>query len=346
MRSIRFLAIAGCIIWLIACMPISVLLSWLLDSSTFAALIYSLIAAPPVTLWMWHSVQLASTVYKWPAVQWIGVATILFSVVVFCSPLLWLLPATTVGVIALVVWIALCITGGIAATSIHNKNLSIKSPKLDRRYRFVQLSDIHAGSRNRQFIHKAVQQAKTHQPEAVFITGDLLDSSQVDKHTLQPLADFNCPVYMCIGNHERYVDLPAAIQSIEHNRVNILRDRSLQHDALTIIGIDDADDRTQVSRQLPALATDSTRFQILLYHKPDGWQSACEHGIDLMLAGHTHGGQIWPFGYLVRFQFAQVAGYFRHNNSHLYVSPGTGTWGPTMRLGTRCEMTVIDLSPD
>ncbi|OED42763.1 hypothetical protein AB833_05360 [Chromatiales bacterium (ex Bugula neritina AB1)] len=326
-------------------MPLAVLLSWLLNSHTPSAILYSAITTPVVTLWLRHAMQSVNGLHKWPAEQWIGAGTILLSVVILCSPLLYFLTPGIVGAIALLIWILLCVYGAFAATRIHNKNLSITSAKLNRQYRFVQLSDLHAGSRSNKFIRKAVEQAKSHQPEAVFITGDLLDSSSVDQHTLQPLAEFECPVYMCIGNHERYVDLPAAIRSIEHNRVEVLRDSSQYFESLNIIGIDDADDRQQVAKQLPIISTDSTHYQILLYHKPDGWIHACDHGIDLMLAGHTHGGQIWPFGYLVKLRFKEFLGHYQRDNCHLYVSPGTGTWGPTLRLGTRCEMTILDLAP-
>ena len=88
---------------------------------------------------------------------------------------------------------------------------------------------------------------------------------------------------------------------------------------------------------------EASPFTVLLYHQPDIWDAAKRHGIELMLSGHTHKGQIWPFGLLVRTRYAHVAGHFQASLSHLFVSQGTGTWGPHMRFGTRCEMTVIDL---
>ncbi len=90
-------------------------------------------------------------------------------------------------------------------------------------------------------------------------------------------------------------------------------------------------------------AQETSPFTVLLYHQPDIWDAAKHHGIELMLSGHTHKGQVWPFGWLVRARYAHVAGHFQASLSHLFVSQGTGTWGPLMRFGTRCEMTVIDL---
>ncbi|MEM7257593.1 MAG: hypothetical protein AAF404_09415, partial [Pseudomonadota bacterium] len=110
--------------------------------------------------------------------------------------------------------------------------------------------------------------------------------------------------------------------------------------------VDDTDNPAHAAQQLATIPVDADRFSVLLYHRPDGWTAARKHGIDLMLAGHTHAGQIWPFGLLVKRQFPQMAGYFSQEQQHMFVSQGTGTWGPTLRFGTRCEMTVIDLQPE
>lgn len=85
---------------------------------------------------------------------------------------------------------------------------------------------------------------------------------------------------------------------------------------------------------------------ILLSHQPRAIYSAAQAGVGLVLAGHTHGGQIWPFTYLVRLQQPFLEGLHRVDRTQLYVSPGTGYWGPPMRLGTRAEITKITLVSD
>jgi predicted MPP superfamily phosphohydrolase len=81
-----------------------------------------------------------------------------------------------------------------------------------------------------------------------------------------------------------------------------------------------------------------------MYHRPDGLEAAAEAGLDLMLSGHTHNGQIYPFSLLVRSQFSRICGRYQQGDTTLYVSPGTGTWGPVMRLGSANEVTLIELS--
>ncbi len=345
-RSWRFLAIASVVIWLVVSAPLLILLSWLLDKSLSAFLIASVLVTPFVTAWMWYSVQSANSVLKWPAMQLLGATTILLSVVVACAPLLWFTDRTTTGIITLAIWALLCLYGVFCATAIKTIPLNFKSKAVSRKYRFVQISDIHIGSRSTQFMQRVVDQCNSHEPDGVLITGDLLDSSSVTAEELRPLADLQCPAWMCLGNHERYVDLQAAIAAVENNGVEILRNRSITFHDLCILGIDDADDKRQIGRKLPHIDWPTDAYTILLYHRPSGWDDAVAHSVDLMLSGHTHGGQIWPFGLLVKLQFRRMLGLFSQADQHLYVSAGTGTWGPTLRLGTRCEMAVIEIGPD
>ena len=345
MRSFQFFAAATVALWLAVSLPLSVLFSWLSNSDTARNIVFGFFLTPALAYWVWQSFQTSSLIRKQPAVQLLGAGTILLSVVVACLPLLWLLAKPAVGWIAISFWLLLCLYAFYKANTIYNHPLTITSDKLQSALRIVHLSDIHAGSRSTTFISKVVNQTLQHSPDIVVITGDLLDSSAVDTQFLQPLTQLKCPTYLCIGNHERYVNLEAALNAVSNNQVSVLRNLTASTHGIHIIGIDDADDKAQVANVLPALLTDSNQFQVLLYHRPDGWGDAKQHGIDLQLSGHTHAGQIWPFGYLVKLQFPLLHGHFQANNQHLYVSQGTGTWGPTLRLGTRCEMTVIDLAP-
>lgn len=277
--------------------------------------------------------------------QLLGATTILLSVVIACIPLVWISDRTTTGITALIIWVLLCLYGVFCATAIKTISLNFSSKAISRKYKLIQISDVHIGSRSKQFLQRVVDKCNSHQPDGVLITGDLLDSSSVSTEELRPLADLSCRVWMCLGNHERYVDLQAAIAAVETNGVEILRNRSVRFNELCILGIDDADDNRQVGRMLPQIDWPADAYTILLYHRPSGWDDAVAHSVDLMLSGHTHGGQIWPFGLLVKLQFRRMLGLFSQANQHLYVSAGTGTWGPTLRLGTRCEMAVIEIGP-
>lgn len=344
-NRIKFYAVATPIIWLIVVAPPAVLFAWWNTASTLTTLAWSTLLAPIVSIWIFLSFQTANLIIKWPATNLIGLTTVLMNTVLFCSPLLLVFPSVTVALLATVLWIALSCYAIWTAHNIRNTRITISSRKINNSYRLVHLSDIHAGSRSTAFVRKVVNQAMDQQPDAVFITGDLLDSSAVDTNYLLPLAEFTCPVYLCLGNHERYVDLQAAMDAIKANNVQILRSEAATFNDIEIIGIDDADNSEQVSRELPSITRSAEKFQVLLYHRPQGFETAANNGVDLMLSGHTHAGQMWPMGLLVKRQFPFIKGCYQHSESTLYVSQGTGTWGPIMRLGTFSEMTLIELAP-
>jgi predicted MPP superfamily phosphohydrolase len=127
--------------------------------------------------------------------------------------------------------------------------------------------------------------------------------------------------------------------------VHVLRSRSIVHGPAQVIGIDDSGHPAQVKRELAGIEVDPQRFVLLLYHRPHGLADAATAGVDLMISGHTHNGQIVPFNLVVARVFEQVVGLFRHGQTQLYVSPGTGTWGPVMRLGSRGEVTYFEIQP-
>ena len=107
------------------------------------------------------------------------------------------------------------------------------------------------------------------------------------------------PCYFVTGNHERYEDLEAIINRLEQLGVMVLRGQAvLARDDVQIIGIDDADRKDQLQRELRGIPLQEERCNILLYHRPEGLEVADEYDIHLTLSGHTHAGQITPFGYL------------------------------------------------
>lgn len=238
--------------------------------------------------------------------------------------------------------------GGAVLASHHLrvKKVRIASSKLARSWRVVQISDVHIGSRQRGFMARVVNRINRLEPDFVVITGDLLDSSSVEIDALEPLRSLDAPTYFSVGNHERYADLDKAIDMLKQLGVMPLQQAMATGEALQFIGIDDAEHPNQVSKHLPSLRPSTRHFSILLYHRPLGFESAAAHGIDLMLSGHTHNGQIFPFNFVVRRQFSRIQGLYRIGPAHHYVSPGTGTWGPLMRLGSFNEISCFDLVPE
>ncbi|MEM1228931.1 MAG: metallophosphoesterase [Pseudomonadota bacterium] len=214
-----------------------------------------------------------------------------------------------------------------------------------RPLQFAQISDVHIGSREPAYLRRVVRRVAELPVDYVLITGDLIDFRDISLAQLRPLGDLPVPVLFCIGNHERYVDLEDICERLRRVGVIVLRNESITLNGVQFIGIDDAERRDQVARHLPAI-TPEAALRVLLYHRPDGAEAAQQWGAHLMFCGHTHNGQIKPFNLLVRRQFARIAGLYRIGDLQLYVSPGTGTWGPVMRLGTCGEVTWVTVRSD
>jgi predicted MPP superfamily phosphohydrolase len=297
---------------------------------------------------MWYSFSGPKMAVRYLVVHWMG-ASFIFASVVLGYELVRLFTDFNDALAApwlVILGSLLVIAAVLTSHHLAVKKTRIASPKIQQSKRVVQISDVHIGSRQRGFMQRVVSRINGLEPDFVVITGDLIDSASVEIESLQALEHINATTFFSVGNHERYADLPKAIGMLETLGVVPLRQSTHLTDDLQFIGIDDADHPEQVSLHLPDLGVSPDCFTILLYHRPMGWESAVEHGVDLMLSGHTHNGQIFPFNYLVRQQFARIKGLYQTENAYLYVNSGTGTWGPLMRLGTRNEISCFDLVPN
>jgi hypothetical protein len=194
-----------------------------------------------------------------------------------------------------------------------------------------------------------VKQINSANPDVVLITGDLLDGRyHYDKDILLPLNDINATVYFSSGNHDDYANLTLLSSLLKDTKVKWLRNELVEYKGMYIVGLDDTRDSKHVGAMLYAMNMEhnfSKKYTVLMNHRPIGWKDAGKY-VNLMLSGHTHAGQIWPFGYLVFIEGNVFHGIHRiPGNDHFmfYVSPGTGTWGPPMRIGSRTEITLFNV---
>jgi predicted MPP superfamily phosphohydrolase len=223
-------------------------------------------------------------------------------------------------------------------------------------YRIVQLSDIHVGPTiGKDFIEQLVAQTNALEPDLVAITGDLVDGSvsELAEH-VAPLAKLRAKdgVYFVTGNHEYYSGADEWIAYLTSLGVRVLRNERVAiggRDGFDLAGVDDwtahqfgAGHGADLPRALQG--RDPRRPLVLLAHQPKAIVQAAKLGVDLQLSGHTHGGQLFPFNYLVKLQQPYVAGLHAHGDAKIYVSQGTGYWGPPMRLGAPAEITRIELA--
>ncbi|MFH1126966.1 MAG: metallophosphoesterase [archaeon] len=250
--------------------------------------------------------------------------------------------------IILTTTIIISLTAIINGQSITVKEIDIPLSGLKEPLKIVQLSDIHLGTtHNSEFLAKIVEKTNEQNPDIIFITGDLFDGAGgTREHTIKSLDSLAAMTYFVTGNHETYIGIGKIEEILKTTNVTFLRDQSTEYKGLQIIGMDNPARDNQFSNpDLAKIEIDGTRPSILLYHQPLGMTEADESGIDLQLSGHTHNGQIFPFNLIQKRFYPMVNGLYKIGDMYLYVSPGTGTWGPPMRLGSRNEITVINLFP-
>ncbi|MFO7710876.1 MAG: metallophosphoesterase [Candidatus Woesearchaeota archaeon] len=228
----------------------------------------------------------------------------------------------------------------INAAGISIKEVEVPVENLEEEVTIVQLSDLHLGAvRNSGFLERVIDKTEELNPDMVLITGDMIDSSIHEKI----FADFErigAPIYFVAGNHEVYEGIDKVYELINGSNIRVLRNEVVLDGGVQIVGIE-----YQEINAIKELDLDRTKPSLLMYHSPEGIGYAKDAGIDLQLSGHTHNGQIFPFNLFVRMRYKYIKGLYDLDGMMLYVSPGTGTWGPYMRLGSRNEITDLRLNP-
>lgn len=241
--------------------------------------------------------------------------------------------------------------GMVNAAYTRVKRISVKLPNLPESWRgrvAALVSDTHLGHvRSYSFIRRIVGMLSRLQPDVVFIGGDLYDGTAADLDRLaRPWADFSPPLgtYFVAGNHDGFSGHARHVQAVSNSGIRVLNNEKVTVDGLQIVGIHyhDAVNAQHYRSILQRAEVDRERASILLTHAPSGLPIAEEEGISLQLSGHTHGGQIFPFTWIVSRVWGQFTyGLKRLGNLLVYTSSGTGTWGPPMRVGTNPEIVLI-----
>lgn len=228
--------------------------------------------------------------------------------------------------------------------------------------RIVQITDVHEGPTIRgPYLQAIVDRVMALQPDLVAITGDLVDGpvERLAEH-VAPLAGLKAPlgVHFVTGNHEYYSGAGPWVQALRRlgvdvllNEHRVLRRPGAPADAppLVLAGVTDVSahhfDASHRSDPVAALAgaPGDAAARVLLAHQPRSAPAAEAAGFDLQLSGHTHGGQFWPWNHFVRLQQPFTAGLHRVGRLQVYVSRGTGYWGPPKRLGAPSEITELRL---
>ena len=218
-------------------------------------------------------------------------------------------------------------------------------------FRIVQISDLHVGrSIRRGYVERTVERARSLAPDLVALTGDMVDGpvERLAPH-VAPLARLveGGRAFFVLGNHDCYSGPDAWIAHWREMGVRVLLNghAMLGKGAASVLigGVVDPAYRA-IRPQISLEDAPRADFRLLLAHNPKLAPLGARAGFDLQLSGHTHGGQFFPWTLAVRLVHApHVAGLSREGSMWVYVSAGTGSWGPPVRFGTSPEITVVTL---
>ncbi len=240
------------------------------------------------------------------------------------------------------------IKGGFSIPILNTINVNIKDFGEDE-YVIMQLSDIHVGrSIKKRFIEELVRRVNAEKPDIVVITGDLIDNAiEKIKDDLSPLTELIAPCYFILGNHEYFHGASETIAFIKSLGIRVLLNESEIIDKrFNLVGLTDVIGERigeyPMDIEKAYKDIDSALCTVVLGHQPKSILRLQDRPCDLMLSGHTHGGQIFPFGLLVMVDQPYLAGLYQHSeDQQIFVSRGAGYWGPPIRVMAPSEISKI-----
>ena len=248
-----------------------------------------------------------------------------------------------IGTSCLLLILIFTILSFINAKSIAIRKITINSPKIKKYRKIIFLSDVHLGSNSEKKLETIIGILNEMNFDYLFIGGDLIDSSSFDFKKLSRFKSIKSNIYYISGNHEYSIKNSKEIfENLDQFNIKFLDNECVELDGLNLIGISD---NLSDQEKLKIIKSNFSKslFNITLIHKPNLWRQVQKYN-DLMLSGHTHNGQIFPFNFFVKLKYFQNYGFYEHVNSKLYVSSGVSCWGPKMRLGSKNEIIEITIS--
>ncbi|MDR1652622.1 MAG: metallophosphoesterase [Prevotellaceae bacterium] len=265
------------------------------------------------------------------------------------------------GMFAVILSAVLTVYGVWNAYNLKVREVTITVQGLSHEIRAVHISDLHLGNfRGKRQLEKVVETINKLNPDIVFNTGDMFDSKAHFSKGNDVLAAFRklkMPHYFVYGNHDEHVGLNNVVSRMKNANATVLQNETARFGELQIIGLNNmlanvksfdvhATDTSQtIENALNNINLEDNLPTIVLHHRPDGVDYMQQKGANLLLAGHTHAGQIFPFTFIAKWMFGYNSGLYKYKTMDIYVSEGAGTIFAPARLGTRSELTLVRLVP-
>ena len=257
----------------------------------------------------------------------------------------WLFPAS---IVTLIIVFIMALWGGFSTPKLRKIALQIPgAPTM----KLALLSDTHLGMGvSLKRFDNVLRRIEAEKPDGLLVLGDIFEYGPHREQYAARLAQTKTPLgsYGVLGNHEYYVGYENSKQFYKDANITLLENTAtVLPNGVQVAGLKDI--RTagvsagQVAQLLQGLAPQKPT--LLLSHTPLLAEVAAEHGADLMLSGHTHNGQLWPFNYLVKTQFARAYGLYQVNEMPFYITSGVFYWGVPLRFLAPAERVILEVNP-
>jgi predicted MPP superfamily phosphohydrolase len=254
--------------------------------------------------------------------------------------------------------VLLVLAGHIMARRLSITETEIAVKGLPAPVAIVHAPDLHLGAqRGAGWLQRTIAAINDLKPDLVIYNGDLADSNvALTERIFGLFKEVSAPQYYTTGNHEYYIDTERALALAKGAGLIVLRNQAVETAGLQLAGLEymNADRETNdahmvnsltIEEELPKLGLDPDRPIVVIHHSPVGLEYVQKAGADVMLSGHTHGGQVFPGTLLIRQRFPYFKGFYQAGPTALLVSQGAGTFGPWMRLGSFSEIQLVRLVP-
>jgi uncharacterized protein len=255
------------------------------------------------------------------------------------------------GVLAFFAFIFIFGSYNASNTTIRNYEVAIEKQVETKKLKVLLATDIHVGEDiGTHNLLQMVEMVKEHKPDIVLLAGDILNDD-IEPYVANNIGDImkeiKAPlgVYAVPGNHDYYGDdVESLAKEMEKIGIHFLRDHVTNvHNQFYIVGRQDytESDRKQISELVRDL--DKSKPIIMLDHQPRELEEAQKNGVDLIVSGHTHNGQIAPAHLITANMYENHYGYVKKDQLHSFTSSGLGLWGPALRIGSQSEVMIIDV---
>ncbi|RDU35768.1 metallophosphoesterase [Neobacillus piezotolerans] len=235
--------------------------------------------------------------------------------------------------------------------AVREYEVTIQKPAAREDLKILMASDFHLGTIvGKDHLERFVDITRKEKPDMIMIPGDLIDdyiAPFLESNMGDSLKKINAPlgVYAVLGNHDYYGgDKDKIVKAMEKAGITVLQDEAiLVNNEFILAGRKDPTDHSRARLDSFMAGADTSKPVFMMDHQPIALEEAKEIGVDLLVSGHTHRGQVAPAQFITKRIYENDWGYLKKRTLHSIVTSGFGTWGPALRIGTRSEAVVINV---